>query len=79
MAEITAALVRELRDETGLPMMDCKQALDGSGRRQGSRQGRAPQEGHRSCMEGRGGRETAFGRFGIYTRRRQEGAARSSS
>jgi len=27
MAEITAALVKELRDETGLGMMDCKKAL----------------------------------------------------
>ena len=31
MAEITATLVRELRDETGLPMMDCKKALIESG------------------------------------------------
>ena len=33
MAEITAAAVRELRDTTGSPMMDCKKALveaDGS-------------------------------------------------
>ncbi len=28
MAEITAALVKELRDETGLGMMDCKKALE---------------------------------------------------
>ncbi len=27
MAEITAAAVKELREKTGLPMMDCKQAL----------------------------------------------------
>ena len=27
MAEITAALVKELRDKTGAGMMDCKQAL----------------------------------------------------
>jgi elongation factor Ts len=27
MAEISAALVKELRDRTGLPMMDCKKAL----------------------------------------------------
>ncbi len=30
MAEITAAMVMKLRDETGLPMMDCKKALAGS-------------------------------------------------
>ena len=27
MAEITAAAVKSLRDRTGLPMMDCKRAL----------------------------------------------------
>ena len=27
MAEITAALVKELRERTGLGMMDCKKAL----------------------------------------------------
>lgn len=31
MAEITAALVKELRDATGLGMMDCKKALDETG------------------------------------------------
>jgi elongation factor Ts len=28
MAEVTAAMVKELRDDTGLGMMDCKKALD---------------------------------------------------
>ena len=31
MAEITAAAVKELRERTGLPMMDCKRALTESG------------------------------------------------
>lgn len=31
MAEITAAQVKALRDRTGLPMMDCKQALSEAG------------------------------------------------
>src|SRR5688572_29792596 len=31
MAEITAAMVMKLRDETGLPMMECKKALQGTG------------------------------------------------
>jgi elongation factor Ts len=31
MAEITAAMVMKLRDETGLPMMECKKALQESG------------------------------------------------
>jgi elongation factor Ts len=30
MAEVTAALVKELREKTGAPMMDCKRALDES-------------------------------------------------
>src|SRR5438067_10333009 len=31
MAEVTAALVKELRDKTGAGMMDCKRALGESG------------------------------------------------
>jgi len=31
MAEVTAALVKELRDRTGAGMMDCKRALGDSG------------------------------------------------
>ncbi len=31
MAEVTAALVKELREKTGAGMMDCKRALDESG------------------------------------------------
>ena len=31
MAEITAALVKELREKTGAGMMDCKRALTESG------------------------------------------------
>ena len=31
MAEITAALVKELREKTGAGMMDCKRALNETG------------------------------------------------
>ena len=31
MAEVTAALVKELRDKTGAGMMDCKRALGDTG------------------------------------------------
>jgi len=65
MAEITAALVRELRDETGLPMMDCKQALVASGGDKEKAKDEMRKKGIK-LQEGRGGRETAFGRFGIY-------------
>jgi elongation factor Ts len=65
MAEITAALVRELRDETGLPMMDCKQALVAAGGDKEKAKEEMRKKGIK-LQEGRGGRETAFGRFGIY-------------
>lgn len=62
---ITAAAVKELRQQTGLPLMDCKKALtecDGD-------QDKAIQwlrERGLKVMGGRSDRETAFGRFGIY-------------
>jgi len=65
MAEITAAAVKELRQMTGLPMMDCKKALsecDGD-------KDKAIQwlrERGAKVMGGRADRETTFGRFGIY-------------
>ena len=31
MAEITAAAVKSLREQTGLPMMECKRALQETG------------------------------------------------
>jgi elongation factor Ts len=65
MAEITAALVRQLRDETNLPMMDCKQALVESGGDKEKAKDSLRKKGLK-IQEGRGSRETAFGRFGIY-------------
>ena len=46
MAEITAAMVMKLRDETGLPMMDCKKALQESGGDFEQGQANAPRKGH---------------------------------
>ena len=66
MAEITAALVRELREETTLPMMDCKQALTEAGGDKEKAKDILRKKGLK-IQEGRGGRETAFGRFGIYS------------
>lgn len=64
MPEITAAAVKDLRQKTGLPMMDCKKALaecDGDGdaavewlRKRGA-----------AVMGKRADRETSFGRFGL--------------
>jgi elongation factor Ts len=62
---VTAAAVKELREKTGLPMMDCKKALtecDGN-------QDAAVQwlrERGAQVFEKRAGRATAFGRFGLY-------------
>lgn len=65
MAEITAALVRELRDETGLPMMDCKKALqEHNGDKEAAK--RNLRERGIKLSESRSSRETAFGRFGIH-------------
>jgi elongation factor Ts len=65
MAEITAAAVKSLRDRTGLPMMDCKKALqDAEGdldkavellRKAGGK-----------MMEKRAGRATTCGRIAVY-------------
>ena len=65
MAEITAALVRQLRDETNLPMMDCKQALVECGGDIEKAKEYMRKKGLK-IQEGRGSRETAFGRFGIH-------------
>src|SRR5262245_42024938 len=65
MPEITAALVRQLREETNLPMMDCKQALTEAGGDTEKAKDILRKKGLK-IQEGRGGRDTSFGRFGIY-------------
>lgn len=74
MAGITAAAVKALRERTGLPMMDCKNALseaDGDAdkavellRKRGL-----------AVLSKRADRETSFGRFGIYCGVDQESGA----
>ncbi len=65
MAEITAALVKELRELTGQPMMDCKAALNEAG---GDKDAavRLLRERNKKVQETRLGRDTEFGRIGIY-------------
>jgi len=65
MAEITAAQVKELREKTGLPMMDCKKALTECG---GDPQAAIQwlRERGAQVLSTRGDRETSFGRFGIF-------------
>src|SRR5688500_6680734 len=62
---VTAAAVNELRKTTGLPMMDCKQALAASN---GDQEGAIKwlRENGKGFQTKRADRETAFGRFGIY-------------
>ena len=64
MAEITAATVKELRDRTGLPMMDCKKALDEC---DGDSDAAVQwlRERGAQVFSKRSDRSTDFGRFGI--------------
>jgi len=65
MAEISAEDVKKFRQETGLPLMDCKKALTEC---QGDKEAalRWLRERGLKVMGGRLDRETSFGRFGIY-------------
>lgn len=66
MAEITAAMVKALRDETQLPMMECKQALaDCNGDIEAAKQ--KLREAGKSFMSARQDRATEEGRIAIYT------------
>ena len=66
MVEITAAAVKALRDSTGLPMMECKQALVESGGDQEAAIKSLREKGKKT-MASRADRGTDFGRMGIYT------------
>jgi len=66
MAEITAAAVSQLRKQTGLPMMDCKRALEACGGDVAAAEAKLREEGKKT-QETRFGRDTDFGRIGIYT------------
>jgi elongation factor Ts len=74
MAEISAAAVKQLREETGLPLMDCKKALTEC---QGDKQEaiRWLRERGAKVMGGRAGRETTFGRFGIFAGLKEKAGA----
>ena len=64
MPEITAAAVKALRDKTGLPMMDCKRALEESG---GDEQQAIEllRKAGAKVQEKRAGRETTAGRIAV--------------
>ncbi len=66
MAEITAASVMKLRDETGLPMMECKKALqESSGDFEKAKQ--KLREAGKKFMGTRQDRNTEEGRIAVYT------------
>ena len=66
MAEITAAAVKALREKTGLPMMECKKALQAAD----GDENKAIEELRKAGMktaEKQAGRETSAGRIAVYT------------
>ncbi len=66
MADITAAMVKQLRDDTQLPMMECKKALNESnGDVEAAKQ--ALRESGKKFMGKRQDRETEEGRIGVYS------------
>jgi elongation factor Ts len=65
MSQITATAVKQLREKTGLPMMDCKSALQESGGDE-SKAIEILRKRGAAVMAKRLDRETAFGRFGLY-------------
>ncbi len=66
MAEVTAALVKQLRDQTQLPMMKCKKALVNSGGDLEAAKAELRKEGEK-FIDGRGDRTTEEGRIAIFT------------
>lgn len=66
MAEITAAMVMKLRDETGLPMMDCKKALQETGGDFDLAKQKAREKGIK-LMSIRQDRSTEEGRIAVFT------------
>jgi elongation factor Ts len=65
MPEITAAAVKALRDRTGLPMMDCKRALQEAG---GDEEAAIEllRKAGKKVLEKRAGKETSEGRIAVY-------------
>ena len=65
MAEITAALVKQLRDETSLPIMECKKALTEAGGDIEAAKRKLREDGVKT-MAARSDRATEEGRIGVY-------------
>jgi elongation factor Ts len=67
MVEITAALVKTLRERTGLPMMDCKKALEATGGKMDEAIEWLRKRGEK-IKEKQSGRKTETGRIAAYAR-----------
>lgn len=65
MAEITAAAVKALREQTGLPMMDCKRALQEAGGELDKAVDWLRKQG-KKVAEKRSGRSTTSGRIAVH-------------
>lgn len=65
MPEITAASVKALRERTGLPMMECKKALEECGGDQSAAEKHLRESGKKT-QETRLGRETSTGRIAVF-------------
>jgi len=65
MAEISAAAVKALRERTGLPMMECKKALEATAGDPDAAIEVLRKAG-KKAVGGREHKETAFGRIGVY-------------
>ena len=65
MPEITAAAVKALRDRTGLPMMDCKRALQDAGGDEEAAIELLRKAGSK-VLDKRGGKETSEGRIAVH-------------
>ncbi|MDB4678860.1 translation elongation factor Ts [Rhodopirellula sp.] len=65
MADITAAAVKAFRERTGLPLMDCKKALQEAGGDEEAAVEVLRKRGQQ-LADKRSDRETAFGRFGLH-------------
>lgn len=66
MADISAQAVKELREKTGLPLMECKRALTETGGDQEAAIRKLREQGIKT-EESRIGRETPAGRIAVYT------------
>lgn len=65
MTTISASAVKAFRERTGLPLMDCKQALQAAGGNEDLAMEELRKKG-KQLSDKRSDRETAFGRFGMY-------------